>query len=378
MCLFNGRRAEEDADFFLCVIITNFADVNPTFQFIMESNRKIHRFMLSAMASLTALSAFGVDNEPSKQINLPDVYGTIRLRSEYSTEKGEARFMVRTARVGILGDVGHFIEYKAELDVCDRGEVKVTDVWGRFNLPAGFKIQIGQMRMPFTFGSGRAPHTYLFADRPYVDKQFIGPRNVGVKGIFNHHASGVTVEAGVFNSTSNTSHATWQSRMQAAAKVQWRISKFTLLGGYETLAPTLCRTSNWNAGLNWKGRRLTLEGEYVYKHYNGGGFDDAHAYNFTVDYKIPLRKSVFNNVSVQGRFDGMTDYSSATQLTGDGHIAMTEPTHQRLTVGATLSYVRKNFFTDIKLNYANYFYHSGYTATADKNNKLTAEIVIHF
>lgn len=339
-----------------------------------------------ALTSTTAVTATASEAaepdtaEKSRKVTItaPDLYGTLRMRSEFSTEEGEARFMVRTARVGLLGKFGSLLEYKAELDLCDRGEVKVTDVWARFALPKGFKVQLGQMRMPFTFGSARAPHVYLFADRPFVDKQFIGPRNVGLKGIYACSKAGITVEGGVFNSTANTKHATWQKALSAAAKVLWAHREITLIAGYESLAASAARSSNVDAGITWHHSGLTLEGEYVYRHYNSGRFGDAHAYNFTADYKLPLNRGVFDNISFQGRFDGMTDYSNGSTM-GEGiKAAMTEPEHQRLTLGATLAYIKSKYFALIRLNYENYFYGSAAKPSADDNNKLVAEVVIHF
>lgn len=332
------------------------------------------------MAGIT-LAALGVSAAPAESdaIFTPtvDIYGMFRARAEVSTETGDQRFSVRTGRVGVMGNISRVISYKAELDLCDRGVVKVTDVWGRITVGRGFAIQAGQMRMPFSYGSARAPWAYLFADRPFVDKQFIGPRNAGIKGIYNSKA-GVTVEGGVFNSTSLTNHAVWQSALAYAAKVLWTVRHVQMITGFESLRPGEVRINHFDAGLTWRSGRWMAEGEYIYKHYTHRRFDPAHAYNFMADYALPLRTRDFNRLSFQARWDGHTDNSAGTTLGEDGLLTLTDPACDRITVGSTISYVQSKVKADIKLNYQHYFYRDGAEHSTSAGNMVIAELVIRF
>lgn len=306
------------------------------------------------------------------------VYGMFRARAELSTVTGDARFAVRTGRVGVTGNISRAISYKAELDLCDRGAVKVTDVWGRILVGRGFAVQAGQMRMPFSFGSARAPWAYLFADRPFVDKQFVGPRNAGVKGIYNCPSTALTVEGGVFNATSLINHSVWQSGFAYAAKALYTVGNVQMITGFESLRPGAVRINHIDAGATWRCGRWMLEGEYIYKHYTHRMFPEAHAYNFMADYSMPLRSPDFNRLSFQARWDGHTDNSAGTAISDDGGLVMTDPACNRVTVGTTVSYLQSRVKADIKLNYQHNFYHDGVSVTPDNDNMVIAELVIRF
>ena len=57
--------------------------------------------------------------------------GTIRSKYEYQTEEGEGRFEVRTARINVAGNVTPQVSYKAEIDLCDEGKIKMLDAYTR-------------------------------------------------------------------------------------------------------------------------------------------------------------------------------------------------------------------------------------------------------
>ncbi len=306
------------------------------------------------------------------------IYGMIRTRAEMSTETGDMRFSVRTGRVGVMGNVSRAISYKAELDLCDRGAVKVTDVWAKILLGRGFAIQTGQMRMPFSFGSTRAPWAYLFADRPFVDKQFIGPRNAGIKGCYNSPVLPLTIEGGVFNSTSLTNHSTWQKDLSYASKILYKVESVQLIAGFESLHPGEVRINHVNAGVTWTSGRWMIEGEYIYKHYTHDMFNEAHAYNIMADYGIPIHTPDFNRLSFQARWDGHTDNSNGTVIGDNGRLTLTDPACNRITVGSTISYLQSKVKADIKLNYQHYFYHSGVSVDPSNDNMIIAELVIRF
>ena len=59
------------------------------------------------------------------------ISGQLKARAEMSTvQNEEVRFQIRNARLRAAGNVSPSISYRAELDLCDRGTTKVTDVWG--------------------------------------------------------------------------------------------------------------------------------------------------------------------------------------------------------------------------------------------------------
>ncbi len=325
--------------------------------------------------AIGCLSSMSVMAESSVNL-IPKVNGTLRTRYEWVPEDDEMRFQVRNARVGLTGFVCPIVDYKAEVELCDRGKMKCLDVWGRVALSNNFKVQLGNMRVPFTLGSSVAPHNYIFANRPTTDKQMGSPRNVGVKFIATPFEK-LSIEGGAFNSTSNTDQTVWQDKMAAAAKARLTIGDVQMLVGYETLAPYEVRMNHAAFGAVWKSGRWHAEGEYVYRHYTNGRADDAHAYEVTGNYAMPVKAGVFNNLSFQGRFDGITDNSNGL-ANADGVLTVTDPAFNRISVGSTISYVHSAVRTDFRINYEHYMYHSGAVAPLDSRSKIVAELVVRF
>ncbi len=303
---------------------------------------------------------------------MPEINGTIRPRYEWSTSTGDMRFQVRNARVSLNGKMTSFITYRAEVDLCQLGSVRCLDVWGRIALSHNFALQLGQMRMPFTLGSYRPPHVYLFANRPFNDKQVGSPRQVGAKGIYELSSVPFSVEAGVFNTSAITNHSVWQEHLGYAAKIRYILNgQYTFLVGTQSLCPLDTRLNDFSGAVSWTDGRFLLEGEYVYRHPVGKEFKAGHAYNFMTDYKMKVKVGYFNRLSFQARWDGMTDMF-------DGNSEEMLPARNRITLGTTLSYVSGGLRTDLRLNFEQYFYHHGVTPTASDGNKLVAEMVIRF
>ena len=101
----------------------------------------------------------------------PHIHGTLRSKYEYQTSEGEGRFEVRNARVSVDGKVTPFISYKAEIDLCDEGSIKMLDAYTRLKPIQPLAFTIGQMRVPFTIDAHRSPHQQYFANRSFIAKQ---------------------------------------------------------------------------------------------------------------------------------------------------------------------------------------------------------------
>lgn len=105
--------------------------------------------VLSAL--FVAFYSMGMDaQEVNWQDYLPEIHGTLRGKYEYQTATGGQRFQVRTARVSVSGNLLPIVSYKAEIDLCDEGQIKMLDAYARVVPLEGFYITIGQMRVPFT------------------------------------------------------------------------------------------------------------------------------------------------------------------------------------------------------------------------------------
>ena len=107
------------------------------------------------------------------------VGGTLRGKYEYQTHEKEGRFEVRTARVNVSGDINPMVSYKAEIDLCDEGSIKMLDAYTKIKPWRTLDFTIGQMRVPFTIDAHRSPHQQYFANRSFIAKQVGNVRDVG-------------------------------------------------------------------------------------------------------------------------------------------------------------------------------------------------------
>ena len=119
--------------------------------------------------------------QQANTIPTPQVHGTLRGKYEYQPEDKKGRFEVRTARVSFDGNVSPVVSYKAEIDLCDEGKIKMLDAYTRIKPFDGFQFTIGQERVPFTIDAHRSPHQQYFANRSFIAKQVGNVRDVGAE-----------------------------------------------------------------------------------------------------------------------------------------------------------------------------------------------------
>ena len=80
------------------------------------------------LALLATLMSGGITAQEKATTDYrPNIHGTIRGKYEYQTEEGKGRFQVRNARISVDGNITPIISYKAEIDLCDEGSIKMLD-----------------------------------------------------------------------------------------------------------------------------------------------------------------------------------------------------------------------------------------------------------
>lgn len=335
---------------------------------------EIRVFIVLLLAVLPAIRL----NAEEKTDYTPHIHGTVRTRFEVATESGKYRFQVRNARVSLDGKIAPSIDYYINTDLCDRGSMKILDVWARIYATKELGFQAGQFRMPFGVDPFRGPNTYFFANRSFIGKQVCNVRAVGAKAMYTLPGIPLSAEAGVFSPTTIGNHAGWNSSLAFAAKLTYSIDNVKLATGFQSIIPDSIRTNLIDAAVTWSAGRWTVEGEYMYKHYTSDSHKPCHAYNIFADYRMPINAGVFNQLSFQGRFDGMTDHSNALR-DENGNLTTTDPSRNRVTVGATISYIKsKNLFLHLRANYEKYFYRDNVATTPDSGDKALIELVLRF
>lgn len=335
----------------------------------------LHRLLLVIAIAISATSAIYASDSISYR---PNVHGTLRGRFEASTEHSDYRFQVRNARVRLDGKIAPIADYYMQVDFCDRGSIKILDVWARVWATKAIGLQAGQFRMPFGVDPFRGPNTYLFANRSFIGKQVCNVRAVGFKAMWHPDNMPLKFEAGAFNPATISDHTSWHNKLAYAAKLSYTFGNTTLATGFQSLSPDSVRMNLADLALTWRHGRWLVEGEYMYKHYTGNRHKASHAYNVYADYHMPVNTGFFNRLSFQARFDGMTDHSSGLR-DSDRKLITDHPARNRITLGSTISYIRsKTMFLDLRVNYEKYFYHSGTAVSAENGDKAVVEVVLNF
>lgn len=340
----------------------------------------MRRFLLMLILTLPCLSVIKAADAADGFSIVPNIHGAIRARYEMATGNGMAgdeRFQVRNARFTIDGHLAPSISYFVQTDLCDRGKIKILDVYGRVDLSRKLNIQAGQFRLPFGTDVYRAPINYIFNNRSFLGKTMCNHRGVGAR-LSWLPLQNLTLEAGAFNPTTMADHEVWVRRLSYAGRAILHASDFTFSTGAMTLIPDGTRVNLTGASAGWKSGRWQAEAEYMLKHYTHSDFRDAHAWVIWGNYAMPIKLGVFNQASFQGRVDGLTDHSNGIH-DSDGLLCVTDPSRSRLTLGSTISYIYRNVHADFRINYEAYFYrHDIRPSSPTEASKVSAELVIRF
>ncbi len=335
----------------------------------------LYRLLIAIAITLSATSAIYASDSISYR---PNVHGTLRGRFEASTEHSDYRFQVRNARVRLDGKIAPIADYFMQVDFCDRGSIKILDVWARVWATKAIGLQAGQFRMPFGVDPFRGPNAYIFANRSFIGKQVCNVRAVGFKAMWHPDNMPLKLEAGAFNPATISDHISWHNKLAYAAKLSYTLGNTTLATGFQSLSPDSVRMNLADLALTWRHGRWLVEGEYMTKHYTGNSHKASHAYNVYADYHMPISTGFFNRLSFQARFDGITDHSSGIR-DSERKLITDHPAHNRVTLGSTISYIRtKTMFLDLRVNYEKYFYHSGTAVSAENGDKAVVELVLNF
>ncbi len=328
-------------------------------------------FSLSAWAQ-TETEEKGTDSFPV------EVHGTLRSKYEYQTEEGEGRFEVRNARINVEGKLSEMIKYKAEIDLCDEGAIKMLDAYTRLKPAEGLKFTVGQFRVPFTIDAHRSPHKQYFANRSFIAKQVGNVRDVGASVEYTVDAGfPIIIETGLFNGSGLTNQKDyWTKEVNYSAKAQFMLPKgFNVTLSAQKIKPSVA-IMMYDAGAYWKNEAWHIEAEYLYKHYGENAFQDVHAIDAFVSYGIKTGRKLVQRVTPLVRYDFMTDHSDGT-MTDEGKLTTDDYRRSRLTGGVTLS-LKKPWTSDIRINYEKYFYRDGAVVLPSERDKIVVEVMTRF
>lgn len=326
-----------------------------------------------AQAQDSTATAAKSDFKPTMKIG-----GTIRGKYEWQTGEGESRFEVRTARANVSGYVLPMVEYKAEIDLCDEGKIKMLDAYVRLHPWKKLLFTIGQERVPFTIDAHRSPHQQYFANRSFLAKQVGNVRDVGAEVGYTFDVGfPLIARFGVFNGSGLTDQKDyWTKHINFSGKLEARLPfGLDVVGSIQKVKPGPEVVMMYDAGLTLHRSGFIAEAEYLYKHYGHDAFHPVHAFDTFVSYDIPCHK-VLSKVSPLVRYDYMSDHSDG-KAGDDGMLSITDYKRSRITGGVTLS-LGMPFQCDVRLNYEKYLYRHDAVAKTSEKDKLVVEVMVHF
>lgn len=331
---------------------------------------------------VAALLAMGAATAQTENFTAK-IGGTLRSKYEYQTEEGEGRFEVRTARINVTGKVAPKVSYKAEIDLCDEGQIKMLDAYTRINPWKTLQLTIGQERVPFTIDAHRSPHQQYFANRSFIAKQVGNVRDVGAElGYTWNVGFPIVINAGIFNGSGLTNQKDyWTKGVNFSAKAQFLFPNVNLVLSAQKTKPSDVTVMMYDGGLTFHKGGFVAEAEYLYKHYGHGAFCAVHSFDGFVSYDIPLRSSLFTKLSPLARYDFMGNHSDGKRYEVEGkteaQLIVNDYKRSRVTGGVTLS-MAKPFAADIRINYEKYLYAHDAVAKPSERDKVVVEFVTHF
>ncbi len=338
---------------------------------------KILLFITSLLVAATAFGAETAESTTDLSFYKPEFHGVIRPRFEYDTSTGTNNFKIRNARLSLDGRVSEAIDYKIQVDLCNSGSFKALDFYGRFRLSKPLSLKAGQFRMPLGLDAFRGPTNYFFSNTSFVSKYMFNVRSIGVEADYDIADTDLRLEGGVFSTKGISSQATWDKGFAYSARAIYSPGQMTYTAGFGSIKPHGIRTNVASAAARWTDNRWTISAEYMYKYYTDDAHDECHGYLAYANYRFPVKIGIFNYMSVQARFDGMTDHSDANP--DAGFLTTSEPARNRITAGTTITYFKTKFlFCDIRASYEKYFYHHDYAVADGNGDRITMELVIRF
>lgn len=309
----------------------------------------------------------------------PQIHGTFRGRYENELRDGYGRFQVRNARLSAKGSVAPSIDYFMQMDLSANGKFYFLDAYTRIALGRGWRVKVGQYRMPFGVGVFRLPGDYMFSNRMFIAKQGFNYRQVGAQFIFDSRLGRLpfTIEGGVYNSASTVDHNVWQKSYNYSGKATLMFSDVKVGVSYGFIKPDKVRINAADLFCGYKAGRWELEAEGLLKSYAHRSYRDSWLYALSGAYVMPVKCGDFNALSFQGRFDGMTDHSSGT-ANADGVLVTNDAGRNRVTVGSTLSCMRGPVHADVRLDFEKYFYNDRAVKSSGTNDRVVVELIVKF
>lgn len=322
-------------------------------------------FLLTAIA---CSSAQAQDTTRTRPEFAPEIFGILKTKVEYDLDNSLMRFEVRNARFGVLGKINDYMSFKIVIDLSDEGVMKMLDAYVKFIPVKNLGFYLGQRKIPFSSDYMRSPADNIFANRSFLAKYINdGMRDIGFYAEYDiPRQIPVQIVVGAVNGTGNN-NPQWIARPNLVTRVY--------AGGSEGFRAT----GNFYYGEETYEQNLVMVGAEL--RYGRGNFFIESEY---------IARNWDDTLSVRHKDDGMYIHSYYNFIPESRMITMLTPTARfdliggsvfsgnteacRFTCGLNIGFDTKQFYSEIRLNYENYFK----SLLPIHTDKLTLEFIGRF
>jgi hypothetical protein len=336
----------------------NFSGSYPYFKFFI--------FTLLLLSSQTILPGQNVTHSENEYF--PDIDGIIKTKVEFDLNNSLVRFEVRNARFGARGKINDFMSYKIELDLSDEGKMKMLDAYVRFTPVKDLDFYMGQRKIPFSTDYMRNPAENIFANRSFLAKYINdGMRDIGFYAEYKLPTTlPVDILLGAVNGTGNN-NPQWISRPNLVSRVIiGKETGFRVAGNiYYGEAEFRDHLAMFAGEARYTDGKLFIESEYISRNWTdtlGMRLRDDGLYLHSY-YNFSTTNKIIQIITPTVRFDFVGDSVFGNDVDAS-----------RLTMGVNFGFEQRQFYSEIRLNYENYFKSSLPIHT----DKLTLEFIARF
>jgi hypothetical protein len=311
---------------------------------------------------------FSQDTIDKRQDYIPDIFGILKTKGEFDLENSLMRFEVRNARFGATGKINNNMSYKIEIDLSDEGRMKMLDAYVKFMPVSNLSFYLGQKKIPFSTDYMRNPAENIFANRSFLAKYINdGMRDIGFYAEYGIEGQiPVNILVAAVNGTGNN-NPQWIEKPNLAGRFTLGPEKGIRITGnfYQGDDSEKKNLSMLGGEIRYTNGTFFIESEYIKRRWNDTlsvkRNDDGffiHSY-----YNFPTKVKMIHLITPVIRYDLIGESVFRNKVDAD-----------RLTFGINLGFEPKQFYSEIRLNYEDYFKSSLPIHT----DKLTLEFIARF
>lgn len=210
---------------------------------------------------------------------LPKISGIVKMGYTWTDEEGAEtnEFWIQHVRLSFVGDISKKFDYKLQFEFTSP---KLIDAYIRWKVNPSFNVQLGQFHVPFSLEGPLNPAKWETVDNAPVTDAITGlpdTRDMGIDiyGQFLKVKDRYLFDyaVGVFQGEGKNKHDANKSKDVIGRLKFFPIEELCLTGSYSygERGEDYVVNQRAAAGLEYKGKGLSLRSEYLWHKQNGAG-----------------------------------------------------------------------------------------------------------